>query len=231
MNFTSVKRLFFLCLVLLLSCGKGYKEKEYIQYEVASGRFKATLKSLNPSVGVFHGWVSLSIEDYQFWARIKVMGPNSKDMHAQYIHTSGTCPLMRDDTNHDGYLDFIEASKVVGPILVPLDSNLNSQMFGLNEFPIMRNKNDFYYYSEACNAQRMMLDLRREDYYETDMISKLSSGEDLNLEKRIVMIYGVPLERALPSTVRSFDGYPSQASLPIACGEIMIGESDGFSLK
>ena len=210
MDFTSVKRLCFFGLVLLLSCGKGYKEKEYIQYEVASGRFKATLKSLNPQVGVFHGWVSLSIEDYQFWARIKVMGPNSKDMHAQYIHTSGKCPLMSDDTNHDGYLDFMEASKVV---------------------PVMRNKNDFYYYSEACNAQRMMLDLRRHDYYDTDMISKLSSGEELNLDKRIVMIYGVPIDRALPSTVRSFDGYPSQASLPIACGEIMMGESDGFNLN
>jgi hypothetical protein len=230
MNFTPVKRLCFFCLILLLSCGKGYKEKEYIQYEVASGRFKATLNALNSRVGVFHGWASLSIEDYQFWARIKVMGPNSKDMHAQYIHTRGTCPLMTDDTNHDGYLDFMEASEVVGPILLPLDSNLNSQMFGLNDFPTMRSKNDFYYYSEACNAQRMILDLRRHDYYETDMISKLGSRENLNLHKRIVMIYGVALDRALPSTVRSFDGYPSQASLPIACGEILIGESDGFSL-
>ncbi len=138
---------------------------------------------------------------------------------------------MTDDTNHDGYLDFVEASQVVGPILLPLDSNLNSQMFGLNEFPIMKSKNDFYYYSEACNSQRMILDLRRHDSYETDMISKLGSRENLNLHKRIVMIYGVDLDRALPSTVQSFDGYPSQASLPIACGEIMIGESDGFSLK
>ena len=215
----------------LLSCGKGYKEKEYLQYEVASGRFKATLKSLNTQVGVFHGWVSLSIEDYQFWARVKVLGPNTKDMHAQYIHLKGTCPLMTDDTNHDGYLDFMEAYKVAGPILLPLDSNLNSQMFGLNEFPTMRSKNDFYYYSEACNAERMIMDLRRHDYYETDMISKLGSRDKLNLQKRIIMIYGVAQDRVLPSTVSSFDGYPSQVSLPIACGEIMIGESDGFSLK
>lgn len=231
MNLNPVIRLCFLCLVLLLSCGKGYKEKEYIQYEVASGRFKATLKSLNSHVGATRGWVSLSIEDYQFWARVKVKGPNTKDMHAQYIHAKGVCPRMTDDTNHDGYLDFMEAFKVAGPILLPLDSNLNSQMFGLNEFPMMRIKNDFYYYSEACNVERMILDLRRRDYYQTDMISKLGSRENLNLHKRIIIIYGVAQDRMLPNTVRSFDGYPSQASLPIACGEIMVGESDGFSLK
>jgi hypothetical protein len=137
---------------------------------------------------------------------------------------------MKDDLNHDGYLDFMESYRVAGPILIPLDSNLNSQMKGLNEFPIIKGSSAFYYYSEASNMSRMMEDLRRKDTYTMDMMTKLNGKEDLRIGRRIIIIYGTSDERSLPASVLSFEGYPSQATIPIACGEVHDGYSDAFNL-
>lgn len=222
--------MYLLCFFTLISCGKGYVDKDPPQEEVTSGHYWAVLNPLNPKLGQFKGWISLSINDNQFWARIKVSGPGSKEMHNQFLHVKGTCPEMKDDLNHDGYLDFMEAYKVAGPILIPLDSNLNSQMKGMYEFPRMRGTSNFYYYSEACNMDNMMADLRRKDVYVDDMMAKIPRHEKFNFTKRVVLIYGTSEDRNLPATVRTYQGYPSQASIPIACGVIEEGYSDAFDL-
>jgi len=217
-----------LCLLTLYACGKGYEDIKVIEEEVAPGHYKAAFKSLNPKVGRFNGWLSLSIHDNQFWARVKLTGPNTKSMHAQYIHALGTCPDMNDDLNQDGYLDFMEVYNVAGPILLPLDSNLNSQLKGLDEFPKMRENTSFYYYSEACQSSRLLGDLKEVDVFGSDMMTKLQRGESLSLATRVIMIYGSSEGRPLPETVRSFEGYPPQLSIPIACGEITEGVAEEF---
>ena len=213
-----------LCFLTLVSCGRGYVEDDGIQEAISEGRYTAKINSLNVSMGRYSGWLNISIFENQFWARVKVDGPQSSQMHAQYIHINSTCPTMKDDLNHDGYLDFMEVYRVAGPILIPLDSNLNSQVKGLNDFPIMRRNSSFYYYSEASNSSWLMADLRRNDTYTDDMLTKLRPSESLNLSKRIIIIYGTKAERHFPESVSSFDGYPKQTSIPIACGEITEGE-------
>jgi hypothetical protein len=216
------------CSLMLISCGKGFNSDKPQLEELEPGRFHVNLRPLNSKLGRYIGWVSITISDNQFWVRAKVVGPKTGSMHAQYLHANAVCPSMKDDTNGDGYLDFTEAYAVSGPILIPLDSNLNSQMKGLNIFPKMR-QSSFYYYSEACNTSVMMEDLRQRDTYSADMMIKLKNGEELALKRRVVMVYGTSEYRPLPSTVNSFEGYPSQASIPIACGIIEEGESDGFN--
>ncbi len=217
-------RISLLCFLTLVSCGRGYEVNEGIQETLVEGRYTAKLNSLNTSMGRYTGWLNLSIHDNQFWARVKVEGPQTSQMHAQYIHVNGSCPSMKDDLNQDGYLDFMEVYKIAGPILLPLDSNLNSQMKGLNEFPTMRRNSPHYYYSEASNSDRLMADLRRKDVYVDDMLTKLGPRERLNLTKRILVIYGTKAERYFPESVSTFDGYPKQISIPVACGEIAEGE-------
>ena len=141
-------------------------------------------------------------------------------MSSQYIHTGSRCPSIKDDRNGDGYLDFIEAHDVVGDILIPLDSVLESQLRGMNLFPKIK-RNNGYYYSEATNFTRMMEDLRRVDTFSDDRIRKLHRNEELDLTTRVVMVYGVSDERNLPETIESYEGYSPQASLPVACSEIV----------
>ncbi len=221
----------FFCWLLpicvLVGCGKGFGPVSQRQDEVASAEFHAVLRPLNRKYGSYNGWVSLSITDNQFWARVKVHGNKTKDMHGQHIHVGSRCPSLQDDSNGDGYLDFIEVVNVAGPILIPLDSNLTTQMKGIFEFPKMR-RQPFYYYSEACNMQWLMEDLTRDDVILDDFITKLLPKQRLNMDRRIVVIYGVDQDRYLPSSVRTSPGYPRQFTFPIACGEIQSGRSEIF---
>ena len=215
-----------LCFFLLVSCGKGYRTEDSTYPEIVSGQFGATLKPLNPKLGIYTGWVTLSISDNQLWARVKLNGKRTKKMHAQYLHLNSKCPDMNHDLNHDGYIDFVEATTVSGPIIIPLDSNLNGQMKGLNEFPKMKATNSFYYYSEACNVDNMLADLTQKDESSGDGMIKLLATEKVSFDQRVVMIYGTSEETPLPQSVRSFEGYPSHDSIPIACGQIKEGYID-----
>lgn len=208
--------------MLVTGCGKGYGEEKNNerQEEQAIAQFEARLKALNTRVGMNSGHLTITITDNQFWARMAFSGPYTGQMSSQYIHTGSRCPSIKDDRNGDGYLDFIEAHDVVGDILIPLDSVLESQLRGMNLFPKIK-RNNGYYYSEATNFTRMMEDLRRVDTFSDDRIRKLHRNEELDLTTRVVMVYGVSDERNLPETIESYEGYSPQASLPVACSEIV----------
>lgn len=214
--------------LLLAGCGKGYNETVIDNEVIADGQYHARLQPLNKQVGTSQGFSSISIKDNQFWARVKIFGPKTGIMHPQYVHRLGRCPTSRDDSNRDGYLDAWEVFAVSGEILIPLDSDLNSQIKGMNEFPQMR-KHDFFYYSEACHSDRLLRDLKKPDELRYDFMSKLGDREDLNLSTRVIVVYGTSETRLLPQSVRSFAGYSTQQSLPIACGELLSGESPEFS--
>lgn len=209
--------------LLFLSCGKGFKKEDVLLEERLSANYVTKFKSLNPQVGRFEGWGTVSIISNQFWARVKISGSFSPAIHPQFIHLNGSCPTMEDDLNLDGFLDFIEAKNKIGSILLPLDGNLEAQIKGGNEFPKMRHRRPFYYYSESSDFMRMMKDLRGRDFIHNDSIVKLGHTDPLALHQRVIMIYGVPEDFFLPTTVLSFDGFPPHLSLPIACGEIGEG--------
>ena len=214
-------------LLPLFSCGKGYEINEERQEEIAESQYHAQLKPLNTRMGIHQGWVEISVSDNQFWARIKFKGRMSKNGHPQHIHLTHRCPTSADDLNRDGILDFKEALVASGPILLPLDGNLNSQVKGMSDFPKMRRKESSYYYSEASNVDRMMNDLRGRDVIQ-DNIVKLKSDEELALQKRVVIIYGIDQDISLPVSVSSQHGYSPQHSLPVACGKIQDGPSEEF---
>ncbi|HMN56213.1 MAG TPA: hypothetical protein PKE15_03120, partial [Ottowia sp.] len=50
--------------------------------------------------------------------------------------------------------------------------------------------------------------------------AKAFPGQQLDLNKRVVFIHGVPAGTALPASVQSLGPIPAQVTLPIACGQI-----------
>jgi hypothetical protein len=66
----------------------------------------------------------------------------------------------------------------------------------------------------------MLTDLSSKDVDTSEIVVKLSSGEGLNLEGKVIVIHGVPANTKLPDSVTTVAGVPSNASLPIACGVI-----------
>jgi hypothetical protein len=210
-----------------MNCGKRIDQVSETRDAEMIGAFWSRLQPLNQHVMKHEGWLTLTLRDNQFWARIKVFSKKTKVSHFQFLHVYGECPTMQDDLNHDGFLDFQEAYRKIGDILIPFDSNLNSQLKGMNEFPRMGFHN-YYYYTESSNFERMISDLRGDDFDSYDLMTKLKTNEKFNLSERVVMIYGIEDEIQLPTTVSGFLGYPISWTLPIACGKIQPGASDIF---
>lgn len=123
-------------------------------------------------------------------------------MHIQHIHAGTQCPDMSDDTNHDGFVDVVEGLAKYGPVIVPLDSDLNSSE-STDTFPVASAQGR-YFYTEQASASLLQKEL----------------GEALRLGDRHVVIHGVALDTPLPATVQSFPGVPAQLTLPVACGEL-----------
>lgn len=133
---------------------------------------------------------------------IKVNGVTAGTVHPQHIHAGTTCPTSAADTNHDGFVDVIEGLPAYGPILVPLDSEVND-LAGASQFPTANGSGRYLYYEEASKSH-----LQRE------------LQEALRLQDRHVVIHGINPTDPLPASVQSLPGLPAQATLPVACGEL-----------
>jgi hypothetical protein len=64
-------------------------------------------------------------------------------------------------------------------------------------------------------------------YTETVSLSALEGsfapkfgGQQLDLDRRVVFLHGVPASTTLPASVASLGDIPAHVTLPIACGEV-----------
>ena len=138
--------------------------------------------------------------------------------HAMHIHAGDMCPPAGADTTHDGLIDVVEGVPFYGLILVPLDSNIDSQAAGT--FP-SANAGGALNYMATGSLSAMLADLHAPDPNPNDAVAKLAPGEALNLAMRHIIIHGVAASTPLPATVQTLPGAPATATLPVACGEIM----------
>ena len=53
-----------------------------------------------------------------------------------------------------------------------------------------------------------------------EAFAKAFAGQKLDLDRRVLMMHGVPLATKLPVSVASLGTIPAQVTLPIACGKI-----------
>ena len=214
---------------MLSACGKGFEEEVTVSFEtIPSGLYTVNFYPLNQKVGPYFGMGKISHLDNQFWTQIKIYGPYSSTMHMQLLHQKADCPGLSHDLNHDGYLDMAEVFSVAGKILIPLDGNLSSQLKGFYQFPFMKKKRDFYFYSKAADGRLLLRDLRSQEDVSSLHLIKLGALEEINFSQRVIIIYGIPDAYDLPQSVKSFGPFTPQAGLPIACGKISGGASFPF---
>lgn len=186
------------------------------QMQVTEGTYKAILRPYNFTVA---GWIPNGMAD------IKIVGDqveikswlddSSSVVHMQNIHLGTQCPTSANDLNSDGFVDFNETVAVTNKILVPLDSDLNSQSGGANVYP----KGNFAYVQTA-SLENMMTDLKQQDLDRNDFTAKLDASQGLNLEGKVIIVTGTAANRALPATVSTVNNQTRELSIPIACGII-----------
>jgi hypothetical protein len=217
-----------LLLLFVTSCGKtdssaGVPSVKNVQSvplnrSSTSDLYLAKFYTLNSNVnGLLPGSATVHKKGKDLYAYVRLFGGSPKAWHQQFIHEGGRCPNMADDLNRDNYIDIQEGNKVWGKVLIPLDSNLNSQKEGRNVFP-MADETGTYFYERVANFNELFQDLRSEDKDPNDSLTKLLPTEDLSIEGKVVVIYGTADTVPYPATVASADNRPVHQTLPIACG-------------
>lgn len=184
-----------------------------------AGHYEATLAPLNTHLaGEVEGKALVKVKGDELTVEVKINGAPSSIKHAQYIHVAESCPTLSSDENKDGVIDAAEGMKSYGPIVIPLDANLETQKEAVATFPA----SDFsgnYFYRQSVSMAKMMFDLTSKDLDSSDHIIKISSS--LGLAGRPIVVYGVPEDATVPESVTPFHGQTKHASLPIACGSFV----------
>lgn len=200
----------FLIPILLLLSGMVYAEEIYL----------AQFTTLNPQVnGTLSGSVTMYKKDDKVVAYTRLFAGPPEMWHMQNIYTGSRCPEQKDDLNMDGYLDINETAKVVKNIIIPLDGDINTQLDGLNLFPLADIYGSYFYEKEG-RYSTMLKDLKAADPDPTDNIVKLGKNEKLNFEGKVVLLQGASKDFAFPESVGTYGEVPVFKSLPIACGVI-----------
>ncbi|MFP5384881.1 MAG: hypothetical protein ACLGHN_02295 [Bacteriovoracia bacterium] len=189
-------------MLVILSCGKkdfpDYQEEIIpVHFEEHDGVYKGRFKNLNPRRARVRANALMSIKGRQFYVKVAMMKGKKGVRYQQYIHEGPFCPTMAADRDRNGIIDFTEVQIHSGEILVPLDRKLKSQLEGNGWYPTAGIEGS-YYYSKAARLEELMTDLYLPDPFPGDGMRKLKSGEKFNPGKRVIIIYGTPLDPLLP---------------------------------
>lgn len=136
--------------------------------------------------------------------------------HWQHFHgfkegdKSATCPTAAADTNGDGIVDLIETGPASGTTMVPFDTAPAAMDVAHGHYP-KASANGNYHYHEVVSLKKL-----------STAFAKAFNGQALDLDKRVVIIHGVPSSTKLPSSVKSLGPIPASVTLPIACGKIEL---------
>lgn len=200
--------------VLLMACGKdsgSHSQQNTSAQEEVEGTgpsFRAQLRPLNNSVTENALGVALwTVKGSDYIVQLNMTNTPNNLEHFQAIHAGSACPDQSADKNGDGIIDGEELKLVAGEILLPLDSNISSQ--NLDDFSLSRS-NDFGNYT----------------YWSQVRIAALEqSYPQFHPEGRVVVVYGIDSQYALPSSINGVDANKHRY-IPISCGIIRAINSE-----
>lgn len=208
-------------LIFISSCGKdgGSGSNSFLQAEMVpltDGTYQTALRPMNPkSAGYLpYGTSTIRVDGDEISASVSLDDATQVE-HEQNIHMGSRCPEASDDQNGDGFIDYQEAMAVVGPVLLPLDNDIQTQKSGEGNYPSGRSVT----YNRKASVDRLTTDLWQADENASDNIMKLDSGASFGVVSRVVLVHGV-FNKSMPESVRPKAGQSADVSLPIVCGVI-----------
>lgn len=134
-------------------------------------------------------------------------------VHWQHFHGledggAATCPDLSADSNGDGIVDLLETEPLAGTTMVPFIRKPQSMDIPHGSYPTA-DANGHYHYQVSVPLDDLQA-----------AFAEAFPGQQLDLDKRVIFIHGIPDSIALPSSVQSLGPIPAQTTLPIACGVI-----------
>ena len=187
-----------------------------VQAENADVTYKAELSPLNSKTtgSDSSGEATFTISGDKLTIRItaKDVPPNME--HLQHFHgfakgdRTSECPTTRNDKNGDGIIDIVETEPVAGTTMAPFDADPIGMSAVNDTFPRAGADGSFSY-EKTVSLKALEA-----------AFAKKFPGQQLDLDRRVVFLHGIPASTKLPATVASLDHIPAQVVLPIACGAI-----------
>jgi hypothetical protein len=134
-------------------------------------------------------------------------------IHWQHLHgftdaRSAACPTNAADANGDGIVDLMETAPMAQMTMVPLHNDPVSLEIPRDTYP-KASANGTLQYRKTVSLSALQ-----------EAFAKAFAGQRLDLDRRVLMMHGVPLAAKLPASVASLGTIPAQVTLPIACGKI-----------
>ena len=213
-----------IALLPLVACGGGggggggaQKQEEIELGDAVDGVYHAHLRPVNPHSNGFlpHGGATFRVEGDTLSVKT-YLDDDSSVTHRQSVHMGSSCPTAAHDANRDGMIDYKEALRAVGKVLIPLDGDLSSQDEGAEIYP----KGSGFTYSRSAGISGMLNDLWARDLSPGDEITKLSRGQGMKLVGRVVLIHGTLNSELLPASLGTRGTEPANIALPVVCGVI-----------
>lgn len=178
--------------------------------------YVAQLQPMNTAVtrSATTGEARLRIDGDRLTIDIDMRGAPPGLVHWQHFHGltgpgQATCATMAADANHDGIIDLIETGPASGTTMVPFTQDPASMDVAHGKYPTA-GADGSYRYHEVVSLSAL-----------NAAFSKAFPGQALDLDRRVVLIHGVPASTALPASVKSLGPIPASTTLPIACGRIV----------
>jgi hypothetical protein len=163
-----------------------------------------TVGDVTYTIPTTRGTATVTLSGEEVTVNIMVDGVTPMTLHPQHIHAGSNCPDGADDANSDGFVDVIEGLPDYGPVLVSLDSTINTGASSDLDFPVADENGSYTYSAEGSRA-----------HIQDEIETALKAAD------RHVVIHGIsPTGMPLPGSVQSLPGLPAWATLPVACGEL-----------
>ena len=184
--------------------------------QAADAVYTATLQPMNAALagGSTTGTARITVHGDRLTIHIDVKGAPPNIEHWQHFHgfkdaQAASCATQAADVNHDGAVDLIETGPASGTTMVPFNAAPAAMDIPANSYPKADAKGH-YVYSKTVSLKAMQA-----------AFAKAFPGQDLDLDRRVILIHGVPAATRLPATVASLGPIPAAVTLPIACGKLL----------
>ncbi|MCF6165589.1 hypothetical protein LROSL1_0584 [Furfurilactobacillus rossiae] len=181
-----------------------------------SKHYEAKIVSLNAAkIGSNpHGTAEFTEDESTLTIKIEMFDTPANTQHWEHFHgfpegKVAAIATMAQDANGDGFVDLPETEPVSGTTMVPFDAAPERMSIPNDTYPVSDGDGHFVY------EKTVPLDELQQQF-------KSAFGTtDLQLDKRVVYVHGVPKSLELPDTVAGIVGpYDAHVTLPIAVGKI-----------
>lgn len=178
-------------------------------------QYTAELTALNSEVtdSETSGEAEFKVSNGTMHVTIDVKDAPADMQHWQHFHgfpdgSEANCATENSDENDDDIIDVVETEESSGTTMVPFNENPADMDLGDDTYP-EADEDGNYHYEADIPMDKL-----------TEAFADAFDGGEINLDKRVLYIHGVPDDANLPESVESIEDIPSEVTIPIACGKI-----------